>query len=124
MSMDDDPRALLGPLDTPPPPDDFVVRTLAAAAPLLAVNARRTSVWAWARPLAVALLPLPLILVVDAAIVSGLHTLLSFVLPDALSTYFAAQYALFMLLLLGLAYAAVPVLADRQARAALEDAHV
>jgi hypothetical protein len=123
MSMDD-PRTLLGPLDTPPPPHDLVPRTLAAAAPLLAMHARRAGVRAWIRPLAVALLPLPLILVVDAAIVRGLHALLSIVLPDALSTYFAAQYALLMLLLLGLAYAAVPVLADRQARAALEEAHV
>lgn len=120
----DDPRTLLGPLDTPPPPDDLVPRTLAAAAPLLAMHARRAGVGAWARPLAVALLPLPIILAVDAALVRGLHALLSIVLPDVLSTYFAAQYALLVLLLLGLAYAAVPVLADRQARAALEDAHV
>ena len=120
----DDPRTLLGPLDTPPPPADLVPRTLAAAAPLLAMHARRGRAWAWVRPLAVALLPLPLILAVDAAIVRGLHALLSIVLPDALSTYLTAQYALLVLLLLGLAYAAVPVLADRQARAALEEAHV
>jgi hypothetical protein len=120
----DDPRMLLGPLETPPPPHDLVPRTLAAAAPLLAAHARRAGVWAWARPLAVALVPLPIILAVDAALLRGLHALLSIVLPDALSTYFTAQYALLVLLLLGLAYAAVPVLADRQARAALEEAHV
>jgi hypothetical protein len=121
MSMDDDPRALLGPLDTPPPPHDLGARTLAAAAPLLAVHARRAGSRSWVRPLLVALLPLPAILAVDAAIIRGLHALLSLVLPAALSTFFVAQYALLVVLLLGLAYAAVPLLADRQARALLED---
>jgi hypothetical protein len=121
--MLDDPRDLLGPLETPPPPPDLVPRTLAAARPLLAAHARRGRANAWARPLVVALLPLPLILAVDVLAVRALHDLLSIVLPGALSTYFAAQYALMVLLLLGLAYAAVPVLVDRQARAALEDVH-
>jgi hypothetical protein len=120
----DDPRDILGALETPPPPPHLVPRTLAAAAPLLAAHARRGRASAWARPLLVALLPLPLILAVDAVAVRTLHDLLSTVLPSALSTYFTAQYALMVMLLLGLAYAAVPVLADRQARAALEDAHV
>lgn len=121
MSMDDDPRRLLGPLDTPPPPFDLTARTLAAAAPLLAVHARRAGSRSWVRPLLVALVPLPLILAGDAAIIVGLHALLSLVLPAAISTYLVAQYALLVVLLLGLAYAAVPLLADRQARAALED---
>jgi hypothetical protein len=124
MTADDDPRAMLGPLDTPPPPADLTARTLAAVAPLLLAHARRAGVRAWLRPLAVALVPLPAILAVDAAIVRALHALLSTVLPAALSTYFTAQYALLVLLLLALAYAAVPVLAERQARAALEEAHV
>ena len=120
----DDPRKLLGALETPPPSSDLVARTLDAAAPLLAAHARRAGVRAWLRPLVVALLPLPIILAVDAALVRALHELLSLVLPVALSTYLVGQYALLLLLLLGLGYAAVPVLADRQARAALEDAHV
>jgi hypothetical protein len=119
----DDPREILGRLETPPPPSEFAAHTVAAAAPLLALHARRTSARAWLRPLAVALLPLPLILVADGAIVFALHALLSLALPSALTTYFVAQYALFVLLLLALTYAAVPILVDRQARGVLENRH-
>jgi hypothetical protein len=124
MMLDDDPRAILGPLDAPPPPPDLAARTMAAAAPLLAMRARRAHARAWVRPLLVTLVPLPAILALDAAIVRALHSLLSVVLPEALSTYFSAQYALLALLLLAIGYAAVPVIAERQARAALEEAHV
>ena len=125
MTVDpDDPRVLLGALDVPPPPADLVPRMLAAAAPLLAAQARRASWHAFVRPLLVALLPLPVILAVDVLIAGALYTLLSLVLPAALTTYLVAQYAIFTLLLLALAYAAVPVLVDRQARAAFEEAHV
>lgn len=120
---DDDPRALLGPLAVPPTPPDLAPRVLAAAAPLLAVHARRTSAWAWLRPLAVALVPLPLVVVANVAAARLLHGLLSAILPDALSTWLVAQHAVFVLLLLGASYAAVPLIADRQARATLEDAH-
>jgi hypothetical protein len=119
----DDPRDLLGALETPPPSGDFVARTVAAAAPLLALHARRAGVRAWLRPLAVALVPLPLIVVANVAIVLALHALLSLALPAALSTYLVAQYSLFVLLLLALTYASVPILVDRQSRAVLEDRH-
>ena len=120
---DDDPRALLGALDTPAPPPDLTPRVMAAVAPLLAAHARRTSWRTFLRPLLVALLPLPLILAADVAIVTTLYTLLSFVLPAAVSTVLVVQYALFVLLSLALAYAAIPVLVDRQARATFEEAH-
>jgi len=120
----DDPRALLGPLETPPPAADLMPRMLAAAAPLLAAHVRRTSLRALLRPLVVALLPLPAILAFDATVVAALYGLLSLVLPAAVTTYLVVQYSLFVLLLLALAYAAVPVLVDRQARATLEEVHV
>ena len=120
----DDPRALLGALDVPPPSPDLVPRVLAAAGPLLAAQARRASWRAIVRPLLIALLPLPLILAADVAVAGALYALLSFVLPAALSTYLVVQYALFALLSLALAYAAVPFLVDRQARASFEEAHV
>jgi hypothetical protein len=58
------------------------------------------------------------------AVAGALYALLSLALPAAVSTYLVTQYALFVLLLLGLAYAAVPLLVERQARAALEESHV
>ena len=120
---DDDPRALLGALDTPPPPAHLLPRVLAATAPLLAAHARRASVRAFVRPLVVTLLPLPLIVVANVAVAGALYALLSLALPAAVSTYLVTQYVLFVLVLLGLAYAAVPLLVDRQARAAFEESH-
>jgi hypothetical protein len=116
----DDPRTILGSLDVPAMPADLSSRVLAAAAPLLAAHMHRTSVRAWLRPLVVALLPLPLVVVANVAIARALYAVLSMVLPDAVSAYLVVQHALFVLLLLGATYAAVPLLADRQARAALE----
>jgi hypothetical protein len=121
---DDDPRALLGPLDAPPPSPELTTRVLAAAAPLLAAHARRTSWRTFLRPVLVALLPLPLILAADAAIAAGLYALFSLVFPAVVSTVLVAQYALFVLMSLALAYAAVPLIVDRQARATFEEAHV
>ena len=120
----DDPRTLLGPLDVPPTPARLLARTLETAAPLLAAHARHAEARAWLRPLAVALLPLPVLVVANVVAVRLLHALLSIVLPDVVSTYLTAQYALTVLLLLGLTYAAVPLLADRQSRAALENQYV
>jgi hypothetical protein len=120
----DELRALLGPLDVPEPPRDLIPRTLAAAAPLLAARAERATWRAWLRPLLMALLPLPAILAVDVAGVRALHGLLSIVLPDAVSTYLVGQYALVLAFLLALAYGAVPLVAERQARALLEESHV
>ena len=120
---DDDPRALLGALDAPPPPAELTARVLAAATPLLAAHARRTSWRTFLRPIVVALLPLPLILAADAAIAAGLYALFSLVFPAVVSTVLVAQYALFVLMSLALAYAAVPLIVDRQARASLEEAH-
>lgn len=121
---DDDPRALLGALDTPPAALHLLPRVLAATAPLLAAHARRASLRAFVRPLVVALLPLPLIVAANVVIAGALYALLSLALPAVVTTYLVAQYVLFVLLLLGLAYAAVPVLVDRQARAAFEESHV
>lgn len=124
MTTPDDPRSLLGDLPTPPPGPELAARVVAAARPLLAAHARRATVRAWLRPLLVALLPLPLLVAIDVSLVRALHALLSIALPEALSTYLAAQYALLLLLLAALGYAAIPVLADRQSRAALEERHV
>jgi len=121
--VSDDPRDLLGSLDVPPPSADLRAKVMTAAAPLLAAHVRRATARAWLRPLAVALVPLPLIVLVNVTVVRALYGLLSTILPDVVSTYLVAQYALLVLALLGLTYASVPFLADRQARAALENLH-
>jgi hypothetical protein len=120
----DELHALLGSLDAPEPPPALTARTLEAAAPLLALHAGRARWRAWLRPLAVSLLPLPAIIAADVALVRVLHGLLALVLPSPLSVYLVGQYALVLALLLSLAYAAVPLVAERQARARLEESHV
>jgi hypothetical protein len=107
----------------PPPAPALGVRVLAAAEPLLAV--RRLHVpWALVlRALGVALLPLPLIVLVDVGLIGAAHRLLAHVLPAALTTYLIANLASTLALLLALTYAAVPLLAARQLRAHPEDAH-
>jgi hypothetical protein len=124
VSEHDDVRRLLGPLPAPEPPPDLGPRLLAAAAPLLAAHARRARWRTWLRPLLAALVPLPAIVAADAFLVRAVHTVLSSVLPAALTTYLVGQYALLLVLLLALAYAAVPLVAERQGRAALEASHV
>jgi hypothetical protein len=100
-------------------------RILSAAEPLLAARRRRVDWPLVVRALGAALLPLPLILAVDAALVGVAYQLLARVLPQALTTYLVANLATTLALLLALTYAAVPLLAARQ-QAALpfEDAHV
>jgi hypothetical protein len=55
--------------------------------------------------------------------VRGAYDLLHLLLPAALSAYVAFNYAALLALLLGLTYAAVPVLAARQAQLQLQEAH-
>jgi hypothetical protein len=111
----------------PTPPPSLAPRVLAAAAPLLARNARhaawRTTWPAVARALAAALLPLPAILVFDVALVRAIYALLGAVLPHGLSLYLVVNHAALLVLLLTLTYGAVPVLAARQARLLLQDGH-
>jgi hypothetical protein len=112
--------------DEPPPPSSaLATRVLAAAEPLLAARRRRVDWPLVLRALGAALLPLPLILVVDVALVGVAYQLLASVLPQALTTYLVANLATTLALLLALTYAAVPLLAARQQAAhSFEDAHV
>jgi len=118
--IDDD--ALLRRLaaEPPPPATDRTARVLAAAAPILVVHARRASVRAAVRPVLAALVPLPFIVAFDVTLVRSLHALLATVLPETMSTFVAANYALLLALLVTATYAAVPLLVDRQLRGALE----
>lgn len=104
----------------PAPPPDAVARTLAAAAPLLAVHARRASIRSVLGPVLAALVPLPVVVLIDVAVVQALYALLRAWLPAALCAFVAWNYALLLMLLLATTYAAVPLLVDRQLRAGLE----
>jgi hypothetical protein len=106
-------RAVAGALAVPPPPPSALVdRVAAAATPMLARLRRR----ALARAIVVPLLPLPLIVFVDALAVRALGGLLGVVLPETLATYLVFHWTAVLILGLALATAAVPVLADRQLR--------
>jgi len=111
--------ATLGADVAPAPLAALGQRTLAAAAPLLAGHAaaaERSYRRHLGRAVAAALLPLPLVLVLDAYVVRGLHAALSVLLPAIVSTYLAFNFAALVMLATALTYAAVPVLADRQLR--------
>jgi len=99
---------------------------LSAAGPLLAANARRLPAAAWRRlaaAIAVAVLPLPLILLVGWRALHALNDLLATILPDSLRLYLLATQALAVALLLAVTYGALPLLAAHQLRLQLEDTH-
>jgi anti-sigma factor RsiW len=117
-------------LDTIPAPTaapDLGARVRHAAAPLLAANAVRLPAVAWRRfaaAIAVAVLPLPLVLFVGWEALSTVNRLLSAVLPERLSFYLVATHAALLALLLAVTYGAVPLLAAHQLRLQHEDTHV
>src|SRR5262249_56380391 len=112
----------VGPARWPERPPWVCRRVVGARPPFLAARVEPVPRPAW-RALAIALLPLPLILAADWFLVRGAHALLSGLLPDALSLYLAGSYAVLLATLLGLTYAAVPLLAARQLRPPLEEHH-
>ena len=101
----------------PRAPAGLAAQVLAAAAPLLAVNAARAARWRLARALAAGLLPLPAILVLNFWLVRTAYDLLTRFLPDALSLYVVANWVGLLALLLALTYGAIPFLVARQAPA-------
>ena len=122
MTDDDYVRRMLDGYVVPEPPPALTTGMLRAAAPLLAQHARPS--WrSIARALVIALVPLPAILALDVVMVRGAYDLLHLLLPAAVSAYVAFNYAALLALLLGLTYAAVPMLAARQARVQLQEAH-
>jgi len=109
---------------TPAPPSPGLeTRLLARAAPALAANARRATWRAVARAVGTALVPLPVLLALNVWVMYVAYALLRVVLPDALSLYVVANHALLLAFLSALTYGAVPILAARQIRPALEESH-
>jgi hypothetical protein len=100
----------------PAPSPALALRVVAAARPLLAARRRYTARRAVATALAAALVPLPLILLVDAWVLRAIYDGLSRFFPAALSFYLVGNYAAVLALLGALTYGAIPLLAERQAR--------
>ncbi len=91
--------------DRPPiPPPALAPRVLAAA-------------------VAVALLPLPLIVFVDVWVLQMIYGTLTRFFPATLSFYLVVNYAAVLALLGALTYGAIPLLAERQARGRYEALH-
>ena len=114
-------RTLAAPGPTPPP--GLATRVLGAAEPLLARNARRAAGSILARALAAALLPLPVILLLDFYLVRAAFALLTTILPTALGAYLVFNYTATFALLLALTYGAIPIFVERQVRLRREESH-
>jgi len=110
--------------DRPPiPPPALAPRVLAAARPLLAARRRHAARRALAAAVAVALLPLPLIVFVDVWVLQMIYGTLTRFFPATLSFYLVVNYAAVLALLGALTYGAIPLLAERQARGRYEALH-
>jgi len=108
----------------PAPPHGLTDQVLYAAAPLLAAHARRLPAVAWPRmvaAIAIAILPLPLILFVGWEALATAQRVLATVLPGHLSVYLVAAQASVLALLLAITYGAVPLLAAHQLRLRYEE---
>ena len=68
----------------------------------------------------VSLLPLPILVPLNFMALGGLHDIVARVLPATLSTALIVGQALVLAVAMGLTYASVPLLAERQRRALLE----
>lgn len=106
-----------------PPSPALEPRVLHAAAPILAARRRHAARWSVAAAVAAALLPLPLIVLIDVWALQMIYGGLSRLLPPALSFYLVMNYAAVLALLGTLTYGAIPLLAERQARGRHEVLH-
>ncbi|HEY2385756.1 MAG TPA: hypothetical protein VGK30_02245 [Candidatus Binatia bacterium] len=113
----------------PAPAAALAARVREAAGPLLASHARRArearrTLWRTVgRAVAAALLPLPLLVLIDGWVLRAIYDTLRAVLPAALSLYFVVNYTTLLAVLLTLAYGAIPLLAERQTRLRHEEIH-
>lgn len=106
-----------------PPAPLLETRVVTAARPLLAARRRYAARRALAAAVAAALVPLPLIFMVDVWALQAIYHGLTRVLPQTLSFYLVVNYAAVLALLGTLTYGAIPLLAERQARGRHEALH-
>jgi len=108
--------AAFGAYEIPAPDPRLAASVATAVRPVLAARRRYAARRALASAVAAALLPLPLILVVDAWALQAIYHGLARLLPPTLSFYLVLNYAAVLALLGALTYGAIPLLAERQAR--------
>jgi hypothetical protein len=93
--------------------DERLTRTtIAAVRPWLVARSRRAYRRQVALAMTAALLPLPLIVAYDRALLEALYVVASSVLPGPLPAVAVGGYAVAAVLLLGATYAAIPLLVD------------
>jgi len=102
--------------EVPAPDGGLRARVIDAASPLLASHARRAERGRLVRAVAVGLVPLPLVVLLDVLLVRYLDALLTAFLPRAVALWLVADYAAMLALLLGVTYAAIPVVATAPLR--------
>jgi hypothetical protein len=105
------------------PGPELGARVHAAAAPLLASRRRYAARWSLVVAVAAALVPLPLIVMVDWWALQAIYGGLTRLFPATLSFYLVVNYAAVLALLGALTYGAIPLLAERQARGRHEALH-
>jgi hypothetical protein len=108
----------------PEPAPALAAHVLAAAEPVLARHTRRVAWTSVLRAVGLAIVPLPLILLLDVYLVGALHSLLSALLPPTLSLYLVVNYAALLAFLLALTYGAIPLIAARQVGLGPKEHHV
>jgi hypothetical protein len=115
--------AALATAPEPAPPPSLHARTIARVAGLLEARRHRAGITAAVRAVAVALLPLPVVVLIDAWVLHAIYRALASVLPASLSFYLVVNHAALLALLCGATYAAIALLAAHQRRAAPEVLH-
>ncbi|MGD9763171.1 MAG: hypothetical protein AB7V27_05630 [Candidatus Binatia bacterium] len=84
------------------------------AAPALAARAREAFWTRLAHTLGLALLPLPILLAVDVALLAWLYARMTAWLPAEVASYVVGSYAVSAVVALGLVYALIPLLLGRR----------
>ena len=118
------------------PAPGLVGRVLLAASPLLAANARaareqhagpvgrRLDGRRLARALLPAVLLFPVLVLADLVLLRILHGALATLLPQAISTYLVASYAVLLAAIVCLTFGAIPLLVQRQGAMSWKEGHV
>ncbi len=98
---------------------DMSAAVLKRAAPDLQRLAARSYRRRVAASVAAALLPLPAVLVYGVYLLRTVHSAAASFLPDELVTYAVGSYAMTLLMLLAMTYAAIPLMIENRANGAL-----
>lgn len=126
----------LGAVDDVEPAPGLTGRVLLAASPLLAANARavrerqagpigrRLDGRRLARALLPAVLLFPVLVLADLVLLRTLHGALASLLPQAISTYLVASYAVLLAALVCFTFGAIPLLVQRQGGGSWKEGHV